>query len=111
MISRQDVTAIDGATLSEHSFVLRWFDADHGDRLLIVNLDHELRAGSIAEPLLAPPRGSGWQMLWHSEAPDYGGLGGFEPVAEHGRGAWRIQAQCAVLLVAAPRIAIPEVPA
>jgi maltooligosyltrehalose trehalohydrolase len=111
VISRQDVTAIDGATLSEHCLVLRWFDADHGDRLLIVNLDHELLAGSIAEPLLAPPRGSGWQMSWNSEAPDYGGLGRFEPVAEHGRGAWRIQSQCAVLLVAAPRIIISEVPA
>lgn len=111
VISRQDVVAIDGATLSEQTFLLRWFDSDHGDRLLIVNLDHELRSASIAEPLLAPPRGSGWQVLFNSEAPQYGGLGGFEPVAEHGRGAWRIQAQCAVLLVAAPRIAIPEVPA
>lgn len=110
-ISRQDVAALDGATLSEHCLVLRWFDSDHGDRLLIVNLDMELPAGSIAEPLLAPPRGSGWQVLWNSEAPQYGGLGWFEPVAEHGRGAWRIQAQCAVLLVAAPRIAIAEEPA
>src|SRR5690606_27116906 len=104
VISRQDIDAIDGATLSEHSFVIRWFDADHGDRLLIVNLDGEFSPGSIAEPLLAPPRGSGWQVLWHSEAPRYGGLGWFEPVAGHGRGPWRIQAQCAALLVAAPRI-------
>lgn len=111
VISRQAVDAIDGATLSEHSFVLRWFDADHGDRLLIVNLDRELPAGSLAEPLLAPPRGSGWQVLWNSEAPQYGGLGWFEPVSEHGRGAWRIQAECAALLVAAPRIVTSEVPA
>lgn len=111
VISRQDVAAIDGATLSEHSFALRWFDAYHGDRLLIVNLSSELDARSIAEPLLAPPRGSGWQTLWNSEAPEYGGLGAFEPVADHGRGAWQIQAQCAVLLVATPRITLPEVPA
>jgi len=111
VISRQDVTRIDGATLSERSFVLRWFDADHGDRLLIVNLEGDLPVGSIAEPLLAPSRGSGWQTLWNSEAPEYGGLGAFEPVADHGRGVWRIQAQCAVLLVAAPRITIPEVTA
>lgn len=111
VISRQEVDAVDGATLNEHSLVLRWFDADHGDRLLIVNLDCDLPPGSIAEPLLAPPRGSGWQVLWNSEAPQYGGLGWFEPVGEHGRGAWRIQAQCAVLLVAAPRIVIAEVPA
>jgi maltooligosyltrehalose trehalohydrolase len=111
VISRQDVDAIDGATLSEHCFVLRWFDADNGDRLLIVNLGGDSGSGSIAEPLLAPPRGSGWQVLWNSEAPQYGGLGWFEPVADQGRGAWRLQAQCAVLLVAAPRIVTSEVPA
>jgi maltooligosyltrehalose trehalohydrolase len=111
VIARQDAANLDGATLSEHCLVLRWFDADHGDRLLIVNLDRELRDGSIAEPLLAPPRGSGWQMSWNSEAPEYGGLGAFEPVADHGWGPWRIQAQCAVLLVAAPRTTIPEVSA
>jgi len=111
VISRQAVASIDGATLSEHSFLLRWFDVEHGDRLLIVNLEGDLPAGSIAEPLLAPPRGSGWQTAWSSEAPEYGGLGAFEPVADHGRGAWQIQAQCAVLLVAAPRITLSEVPA
>ncbi|HEY0941817.1 MAG TPA: malto-oligosyltrehalose trehalohydrolase [Steroidobacter sp.] len=111
VISRQDADAIDGATLSEYSFVLRWFDVDHGDRLLIVNLGAESLPASIAEPLLAPPRGAGWQVHWHSEAPRYGGLGWFEPAAEHGRGAWRLQAECAVLLVAAPRIVIAEVPA
>lgn len=109
VISRQEASAIDGATLSEHSFVLRWFDSDHGDRLLIVNLDAETPPAAIAEPLLAPPSGNGWQVLWHSEAPEYGGLGSFEPVADHGRGAWRIQAQCAVLLVATPRLVTPEV--
>lgn len=111
VISRQDAAAIDGATLSEYSFALRWFDASHGDRLLIVNLARELLAGSIAEPLLAPPRAGGWQTLWSSEAPEYGGLGVFEPAADHGRGAWRIQAQCSVLLVATPRITLPEVSA
>jgi maltooligosyltrehalose trehalohydrolase len=109
VISRQRSEAIDGATLSEHCLVLRWFDDEHGDRLLIVNLDRELPAGPIAEPLLAPPAGSGWQVHWNSEAPRYGGLGWFEPVADHGRGPWRIQAQCAVLLVATPRVTICEV--
>jgi maltooligosyltrehalose trehalohydrolase len=109
VISRQDLDAIDGATLSEHSLVLRWFDAEHGDRLLLVNVDRELPPGSIAEPLLAPPRGSGWHVLWSSEAPEYGGQGAIPPVADHGHGAWRIQAQSAVLLVATPRLAAPEV--
>jgi maltooligosyltrehalose trehalohydrolase len=111
VISRQDADAIDGATLSEHSLVLRWFDAEHGDRLLLVNLDRELLPDSIPEPLLAPPRGSGWQVSWSSESPEYGGQGSIAPAADHGRGAWRIQAQSSVLLVAAPRIVVTEVPA
>jgi maltooligosyltrehalose trehalohydrolase len=113
VISQQNVNAIDGATLSEHALALRWFDPAHGDRLLLVNLAGELGSESIAEPLLAPPRGSGWQVFWHSESPEYGGQGAFEPVAEYGRGAWRIQAQSTVLLVAVPRLVVstprPEV--
>jgi maltooligosyltrehalose trehalohydrolase len=84
-----------------------------GDRLLLVNLAGELMPESIAMPLLAPPRGSGWQLLWSSESPTYAGQGTFEPVTDHGRGAWRIHAQCAVLLIPAPRSAVsnprPEV--
>lgn len=113
VISRQDVDAIDGATLSEHALALRWFDAAHGDRLLLMNLADELRPESIAEPLLAPPRGQGWELSWSSESPEYGGQGSIEPVADHGRGAWRIQAQSAALLVAVPRLVVsnprPEV--
>ena len=48
MISRQALDAPDGATLCEDAFVLRWFDDDHGDRLLVVNLDRELRADARA---------------------------------------------------------------
>ena len=108
VISRQDVDAIDGVTLSEHALALRWFDANHGDRLLLVNLDQQLSSESFAEPLLAPPPGSGWQMSWSSESPAYAGQGSFEPVADHGRGAWHIQAQCAVLLIATPRIVVSD---
>jgi maltooligosyltrehalose trehalohydrolase len=115
VISRQNADALghrtlDGATLSEHAFALRWFDAEHGDRLLLVNVGGELTSESIAEPLLAPPRGNGWQLLWSSEAPEYGGHGGIEPVADHGRGAWRIQAHSAALLIATPRIVSTSLP-
>ena len=99
VISQQDVTKIDGATLSEHAFVLRWFDAEHGDRLLVVNLDRELPLMPPSEPLLAPPRGASWQLLWSSEDPRYGGHGVTMPVADAGRGEWRLPAQSAVLLV------------
>ena len=99
VISQQDVTKIDGATLSEQALVLRWFDAEHGDRLLVINLDQELPLVPPSEPLLAPSRGATWQLLWSSEEPRYGGHGVTTMVADSGRGEWRLAAQCAVLLV------------
>ena len=100
VLSHQDLTKIDGATLSEHAFVLRWFDDAHGDRLLVVNLDRELPLETPAEPLLAPSFGATWQLVWSSEEPRYGGHGVTVPVADDGLGEWRLPAQCAVLLVA-----------
>jgi maltooligosyltrehalose trehalohydrolase len=99
VISQQDLAKLDGATLSEHSFVLRWFDAEHGDRLLVINLDQELPLVPPSEPLLAPSLGAKWQLLWSSEDPRYGGHGVTMPVADDGHGPWRLPAQCAVLLV------------
>jgi maltooligosyltrehalose trehalohydrolase len=101
VISHQDLTKIDGATLSEQALVLRWFDEEHGDRLLVINLDRELPLSAPAEPLLAPPYGATWQLLWSSEDPRYGGYGVAMPVADAGLGEWRLPAQSAVLLVEA----------
>ena len=99
VISHQDLTKIDAATLSEHAFVVRWFDEEHGDRLLVVNLERESPLTTPAEPLLAAPVGATWQLLWASEDPRYGGHGVAMPVADDGHGEWRLPAQCAVLLV------------
>ncbi len=89
---------IDGATLSESAFVLRWFAPDECDRLLLVSLDREQRLAPAPQPLLAPPRDKSWQLLWASEDPRYGGHGVIDPVSNDGR--WRIPAECAVLLQA-----------
>ncbi|HEY7641690.1 MAG TPA: malto-oligosyltrehalose trehalohydrolase [Steroidobacteraceae bacterium] len=99
VLSQQDGGKLDGATLSEQAFVLRWFDAEHGDRLLVVNLDRELPLTPPSEPLLAPTHGATWQLLWSSEDPRYGGHGVTMPVADAGHGEWRLPAQSAVLLV------------
>jgi maltooligosyltrehalose trehalohydrolase len=101
VISHQDLAQIDGATLSKHAFVLRWFDDEHGDRLLVVNLDQELPFTPPSEPLLAPSHGTTWQLLWSSDDPRYGGYGVRMPVADAGLGEWRLSAQSAVLLVEA----------
>ncbi|HEY6640856.1 malto-oligosyltrehalose trehalohydrolase [Povalibacter sp.] len=96
VIAAQDSHSIDGAVLSEHAFVLRWFDDVHGDRLLVVNLDLDLLLDPNPEPLLAPQRDSGWQVVWASESPRYGGAGAIDPV--NAVQQWRIQANSATLL-------------
>jgi maltooligosyltrehalose trehalohydrolase len=98
VLSQQDGSAIDGATLSEHAFVVRWFNRQHGDRLLVVNTNRELSLTPAAEPMLAPPRGANWQLVWSSENVRYGGHGIASPVAADGHGEWRLAAQSAALL-------------
>lgn len=100
VLSSPESFRLDGATLTERAFVLRWFTADGTDRLLVVNLDQEARFESIAEPMLAPPRGKDWTVRWSSDAARYGGHGTIEPVQHGGRGRWYVAAACAVLLAA-----------
>ena len=76
-VQRRD--AIDGAVLGDDAFILRWFDAERGDRLLLVNLGHERRVSPVPEPLLAPPRGHTWRRVWSSDDPAYDGPGITEP--------------------------------
>ena len=51
---------------------LLWAHGD--DRLLVVNLGHALHLNPAPEPLLAPPEGMGWAILWSTEDPRYGGV-------------------------------------
>jgi maltooligosyltrehalose trehalohydrolase len=105
VVSQQSRETLEGATLAEHAFVLRWFDDVHGDRLLVVNLERELALHPAPEPLLAPRPEQEWRLAWSSEDPRYGGGGKVMPVEANGRGPWRIPAQCAVLLVAQELVA------
>jgi maltooligosyltrehalose trehalohydrolase len=90
---------VDGAVLSENAFVLRFFAPDEADRLLVVNLGTDLALDIAPEPLLAPPdRERGWQRLWYSEDPCYGGRGASRIESEHG--AWQLPAESATLLTA-----------
>ena len=66
---------IHGAVLSSEAFVLRFFGASHGDRLLIVNLGRDLHFQSAPEPLLAPPDDAEWNVIWSTEDLRYGGSG------------------------------------
>lgn len=107
VLARQAGELIDGAVLSSEAFVLRFFGDDPfergvpethgGDRLLLVNLGASLHLASSAEPLLAPPAGCRWEMIWSSESPRYGGSG--SPAVESGEG-WRLPGESAVLMTA-----------
>jgi maltooligosyltrehalose trehalohydrolase len=89
---------VDGAVLAPEALVLRFFDAADaaGDRLLLVNLGRDLHLVPAPEPLLAPPEGCRWEVLWSSEDPRYGGCGA--PSPEDEEVGWRIPGQAAVVL-------------
>ena len=95
VIREQDATALDGAVLSEHSFVLRWFSDTHGDRLLVVNLSTDFQFEPGPEPLIAPSPGRFWSLCWSSARIAYGGGGVELPEIDTG---WRIPGETAILL-------------
>ena len=96
---------IDGAVLSDRAFVLRYFSAAAGDRLLLVNLGPELHYNPAPEPLLAPMEDQGWRTLWSSESPCYDGYG--TPSLET-RDGWILPAASAVVLQPDASPALPH---
>jgi maltooligosyltrehalose trehalohydrolase len=88
--------SFDGAVLGSEAFLLRFFDAENGDRLLLVNLGLDLQLCIAPEPLLAPPERKHWDILWSSESPKYGGAGTAALETEDG---WRIPGHAAVVLI------------
>lgn len=85
---------IDGAVLEGNAFVLRYFGYCGEERLLIVNLGQDLCLESMAEPLLAPPSGQEWSLVWSSENPSYGG-NGMVPLQQ---GAWSLCGESAIVM-------------
>ena len=65
----------DGAVLAASAFILRYRGGEDGDRLLVMNLGCDLELRPLPEPLLAPPAGTVWRVLWSSESLGYGGAG------------------------------------
>lgn len=90
----QRAGGVDGAVLASEAFVLRYF-GDDGDRLLLVNLGGALELNPAPEPLLAPPPGQQWAVLWSSEDPAYDGCGTPPPETEEG---WRLPGHAALVL-------------
>ena len=85
---------IDGAVLGPSSFVLRYFsEGNTDDRLLIVNFGENREITPAPEPLLAPPLGLEWEILWSSESARYGGSGTAAVATQE---AWMLPAEATV---------------
>ena len=100
VLARAGTYRPEGAVLGPGAFLLRYLDAVHGDRLLVVNLDCDLDFLPVREPLLASPRNARWRMAWSSDAPQYGGEGTAPFDAD---GPWRIPGGSAMFFVPEPR--------
>ena len=50
----------------------------------------------VTEPLLAPPDGLRWRLVWSSESVDYGGSGTAEVETD---GGWQLPAECTVVMI------------
>ena len=90
---------LDGAVLAHRTFVVRYFAPTGNDRILLVNLDKDFQRETIPEPLLAPPAGCRWELLFSSEHPKYGGSGSRHPNRD---ADWCIAGESATVLYAAP---------
>ena len=91
---------VDGAVLGEHSFVLRYFGEANDERLLIVNLGPVQPFIPGPEPLLAPPFGCEWKVIWSSDNERYGGPGVAKPVSDEG---WLLPAESTIAMRAIPQ--------
>jgi maltooligosyltrehalose trehalohydrolase len=96
----QRTGSFDGAVIGAEALVLRFFGEGGDDRLLVLNLGHDLHLAPAPEPLLAPIEGKRWEILWSSENPRYGGHGTPPPEV---KGEWRIPGHAAVVLKPAER--------
>ncbi|MCE9556800.1 MAG: malto-oligosyltrehalose trehalohydrolase [Planctomycetes bacterium] len=101
VFSRQSADQIDGAEMSTDCFILRYFEDQGDDRLLLVNFGRDVTFSPVPQPLLAPPMGRRWEQLWSSESVEYGGRG--TPAVETDDG-WRIPSETAIVLRAIPEL-------
>jgi len=95
VFSKGHTCHIEGAVLGTSGFLLRYFLGDHQQRLLLINLGRELHLAPVPEPMLAPPLGYDWEILWTSEKLEFGGSGTPKLDAEK---FWRLQGNAAVVL-------------
>ena len=96
VFSSQRADRIDGAVLAAEALALRYFGEEGNDRLVLVNFGPDAAGQFSAEPLLAPPEGCEWKLIYSSDDPRYGGPG-IKPFDPH---AWLAPAHAALALKA-----------
>ena len=106
-LSRQIAGGVDGAVLGAESFLLRFLSAQNDDRLLIVNFGRRQRLVPAPEPLLAPPFGFEWELLWSSESARYDGPGIVDIATDD---EWILPAEAAFVLRPRVRTKPPRKP-
>ncbi|OQW37321.1 MAG: malto-oligosyltrehalose trehalohydrolase [Nitrospira sp. SG-bin1] len=94
VFSAQSREALDGAVLGPQALAVRYFEETGYDRLVVINLGADLHFVPAPEPLLAPPPGGYWTLLWSSDHPQYDGPGIVNPLTEEG---WHIPAESATV--------------
>jgi maltooligosyltrehalose trehalohydrolase len=76
VINGQERHFLDGAVYGPHLLILRYFGRDSGnDRLMMINFDRDQAISPAPIPLLAPPPGRSWELIFSSENPRYAGQG------------------------------------
>lgn len=100
----QRADRIEGSALGADCLVLRYFgrgaDEPASDRLILANFGRQFCYSPSPEPLLAPPPGASWDLVWSSECVRYGGSGTPRVEADDG---WHIPAESAIVLKACAR--------
>ncbi len=98
IFARQNKQLLQGAVVGPECFLLRWHDDTQQepkhDRLLFVNLGRDYQWHPTSEPLIAPPRGTHWQLMFSSEDQIYGGSGTAMLTTKH----WQLPGHAAILL-------------
>jgi maltooligosyltrehalose trehalohydrolase len=90
---------VDGSVLNQDAFILRFFGEEKDTRLLLVNFGIDLHLSPAPDPLLAPPEGSEWSLLWSSENHRYGGSG-VPPLSTDQN--WKVLGHAATVLIPKP---------
>jgi maltooligosyltrehalose trehalohydrolase len=97
--SRQSTDGLETAVLGTDCLAIHYAGDEKTTRLVLVNFGSDLHLHVLSQPLLAPPPGTRWKFLWHSNDLPYGGSGVAELERDDG---WMIAGEAAMVLSPEP---------